>query len=91
LNYLCKVLKYHTCFIVSQQALRQIAFRQIHLVLGMEALPRFTKKGMMLGNRKRRRDQSLSGEMEENNGNDGKKDKKEEVMDTDIKVEVKAE
>nr|XP_028569149.1 zinc finger RNA-binding protein-like isoform X1 [Podarcis muralis] len=48
----------------SQHALRMLAFRQIHKVLGMEPLP-------LLKNRKRRRD------IEEETEGEGKKDKKE--------------
>lgn len=70
--------------------MRQVAFRQIHNVLGMEPLPRFNKKSPFI-NRKRRRDPSGTGEGDESEAvNDGKKDKKEEVMETD-KVEIKSE
>lgn len=57
------------CF---QDALRLLAFRQIHKVLGMESLP--TSKASAR-NRKRRRDGSDTGEGE----GEGKKDKKEEA------------
>ncbi|XP_065351747.1 zinc finger RNA-binding protein isoform X3 [Cloeon dipterum] len=73
----------------AQQALRLLAFRQIHKVLGMEPLPppKF-QRGRF--NRKRRRDNS-SGEGNDSEGEnepcgDGKKDKKEEgeeKMDTE--------
>ncbi|XP_037530582.1 zinc finger RNA-binding protein [Nematolebias whitei] len=55
----------------AQHALRLLAFRQIHKVLGMESLP-VSKASAR--NRKRRRDVSESGEGE----GEGKKDKKEE-------------
>jgi hypothetical protein len=56
----------------------------------MEPLPRFNKKvGFM--NRKRRRDPSGTGDGEEiDSVKDGKKDKKEDTMETD-KVEIKSE
>ena len=59
-----------------QHALRLIAFRQIHKVLGMDALPppKFSRGGRF--NRKRRRDNSI-GEGNDNEGAEGKKDKKE--------------
>lgn len=59
------------CFLSLQHALRLLAFRQIHKVLGMESLP-VSKASAR--NRKRRRDVSESGEGE----GEGKKDKKEE-------------
>lgn len=59
------------CFLCSQSALRLVAFRQIHRVLGMEPLPASKAAAR---NRKRRRDGSDSGEGE----GEGKKDKKEE-------------
>lgn len=54
-----------------QHALRLLAFRQIHKVLGMESLPASKASAR---NRKRRRDVSETGEGE----GEGKKDKKEE-------------
>uniref|UniRef100_A0A7M4F512 Zinc finger RNA binding protein 2 n=1 Tax=Crocodylus porosus TaxID=8502 RepID=A0A7M4F512_CROPO len=57
----------------AQHALRMLAFRQIHKVLGMDPLPP-PKNRLNERNRKRRRDVS---EMTEGEG-DGKKDKKEE-------------
>ncbi|KAM7285400.1 zinc finger RNA-binding protein isoform X2 [Ixodes scapularis] len=57
----------------AQHALRLVAFRQIHKVLGMDPLPP-PKFARNLMNRKRRRD----GEANEAEGADGKKDKKEE-------------
>ncbi|KAF4528209.1 hypothetical protein B566_EDAN016829 [Ephemera danica] len=75
----------------AQHALRLIAFRQIHKVLGMDPLPppKFNRGRF---NRKRRRDNS-SGEGNDSEGEetpypcgDGKKDKKEEddtKMDTE--------
>ncbi|XP_003742923.1 zinc finger RNA-binding protein [Galendromus occidentalis] len=63
----------------AQHALRLIAFRQIHKVLGMEPLP--TPKFKTNFNRKRRLDNSSeSGEA------DGKKDKKEEAIKKDLEV-----
>lgn len=56
----------------SQQALRLLAFRQVHKILGMEPLP--TSKASTR-NRKRRLDGSNAGEGE----GEGKKDKKEEA------------
>lgn len=68
----------------AQHALRLIAFRQIHKVLGMEQLPPPKSKGRFA--RKRRRDNS-NGE-----GTDSevsKKDKKaEETPKTDVKMET---
>jgi len=65
----------------AQNALRLMAFRQIHLVLEMEALPmpRFKRFKSEAGNRKRRRDET-GAEIEGDgaDGVDGKKDKKEE-------------
>ncbi|KAJ8278606.1 hypothetical protein COCON_G00056720 [Conger conger] len=58
----------------AQHALRLLAFRQIHKVLGMESLPA-AKAGAR--NRKRRRDGSETGEGE----GEGKKDKKEDAED----------
>nr|XP_006823768.1 PREDICTED: zinc finger RNA-binding protein-like [Saccoglossus kowalevskii] len=61
----------------AQHAVRLIAFRQVHKVLGMDPLPvppRFAKQ-RNTRNRKRRRDNSEGGDNEEG---DGKKDKKEE-------------
>ncbi|XP_047231571.1 zinc finger RNA-binding protein isoform X3 [Girardinichthys multiradiatus] len=56
----------------AQHALRLLAFRQIHKVLGMESLP--TSKASAR-NRKRRRDVSDTGEGE----GEGKKDKKDDA------------
>uniref|UniRef100_A0A8C4HGJ2 Zinc finger RNA-binding protein n=1 Tax=Dicentrarchus labrax TaxID=13489 RepID=A0A8C4HGJ2_DICLA len=56
----------------AQHALRLLAFRQIHKVLGMESLPASKASAR---NRKRRRDGSETGEGE----GEGKKDKKEEA------------
>ncbi|XP_023932423.1 zinc finger RNA-binding protein [Lingula anatina] len=67
----------------AQHALRLIAFRQIHKVLGMDQLPAPRFQRRPFGNRKRRRTNS-TGEGEANEG-DGKKDKKEgegETMET---------
>ncbi|XP_046400489.1 zinc finger RNA-binding protein isoform X2 [Ischnura elegans] len=60
----------------AQHALRLLAFRQIHKVLGMDPLPppKFVRGRF---NRKRRRDNS-SGEGNDSEGGDGKKDKKED-------------
>lgn len=57
----------------AQHALRLLAFRQIHKVLGMESLPASKASAR---NRKRRRDGSETGEGE----GEGKKDKKEEAL-----------
>ncbi|XP_072294010.1 zinc finger RNA-binding protein isoform X2 [Eucyclogobius newberryi] len=56
----------------AQHALRLLAFRQIHKVLGMESLPASKASAR---NRKRRRDVSDAGEGE----GEGKKDKKDET------------
>ncbi|KAK7889517.1 hypothetical protein WMY93_025077 [Mugilogobius chulae] len=56
----------------AQHALRLLAFRQIHKVLGMESLPASKASAR---NRKRRRDVSDTGEGE----GEGKKDKKDET------------
>jgi len=65
----------------AQHALRLIAFRQIHKVLGMDPLPP-PKYGRGKFTRKRRRDNS-TGEGNDSEGGDGKKDKKEDgVLDT---------
>ncbi|XP_070387934.1 zinc finger RNA-binding protein-like isoform X2 [Dermacentor albipictus] len=58
----------------AQHALRLVAFRQIHKVLGMDPLPP-PKFARNLLNRKRRRD----GEAADHEGADGKKDKKDEA------------
>uniref|UniRef100_A0A8C0IT15 Zinc finger RNA binding protein 2 n=1 Tax=Chelonoidis abingdonii TaxID=106734 RepID=A0A8C0IT15_CHEAB len=60
----------------AQHALRMLAFRQIHKVLGMDPLPP-PKNRLNARNRKRRRDTSETAEGE----GDGKKDKKEEDDD----------
>ncbi|XP_043190869.1 zinc finger RNA-binding protein-like isoform X2 [Amphibalanus amphitrite] len=61
----------------AQHALRLMAFRQVHKILGMDALPppKFNRGKF---NRKRRRDNSCSGENGDSEGGDGKKDKKED-------------
>uniref|UniRef100_A0A4W3GLB7 Zinc finger RNA-binding protein n=1 Tax=Callorhinchus milii TaxID=7868 RepID=A0A4W3GLB7_CALMI len=56
----------------AQHALRLLAFRQIHKVLGMDPLPQ-TKPRFNVRNRKRRRDTSETAEGE----GEGKKDKKD--------------
>lgn len=61
-------------FLFSQHALRLLAFRQIHKVLGMEPLPASKASAR---NRKRRRDISDTGDGE--GEGEGKKDKKEEA------------
>ncbi|XP_065223039.1 zinc finger RNA-binding protein isoform X2 [Planococcus citri] len=58
----------------AQHALRLIAFRQIHKVLGMEPLPPMPKFHKKQTNRKRRRENSAGGR---NEGVEGKKDKKD--------------
>jgi len=64
----------------AQHALRLMAFRQIHKVLGMDMLP--LPKRIVRFTRKRRRDNSAGESV------DGKKDKKEaEEMETEIKKE----
>ncbi|CAL8308318.1 unnamed protein product [Lota lota] len=60
----------------AQHALRLLAFRQIHKVLGMESLPASKASAR---NRKRRRDASDGGEGD--GEGEGKKDKKEEAAD----------
>ncbi|MEQ2167318.1 hypothetical protein GOODEAATRI_002918 [Goodea atripinnis] len=68
-----KTLRSDLCgFFWPQHALRLLAFRQIHKVLGMESLP--TSKASAR-NRKRRRDVSDTGEGE----GEGKKDKKDDA------------
>ncbi|XP_068230966.1 zinc finger RNA-binding protein isoform X4 [Palaemon carinicauda] len=75
----------------AQHALRLIAFRQIHKVLGMDPIPppKFQRGGRFT--RKRRRDNSSGegndseGELE---GGDGKKDKKE---DEELKMDMDKE
>ncbi|KAK7862373.1 hypothetical protein R5R35_014392 [Gryllus longicercus] len=69
----------------AQHALRLIAFRQIHKVLGMDPLPppKFSRGRF---NRKRRRDNS-SGEGNDSEAGDGKKDKKEDGAE-DTKMEI---
>ncbi|XP_033633879.1 zinc finger RNA-binding protein-like isoform X2 [Asterias rubens] len=66
----------------AQHALRLIVFRQIHKVLGMEALPVEARTPNRHGfRRKRRHNESEGGE----NG-DGKKDKKDD--ESDVKMEA---
>ncbi|KAM6461692.1 zinc finger RNA-binding protein 2 [Liasis olivaceus] len=60
----------------SQHALRMLAFRQIHKVLGMEPLP-FLKNRPGVFSRKRRRDADEEAQSE----GDGKKDKEEDKGD----------
>ncbi|XP_024216436.1 zinc finger RNA-binding protein isoform X3 [Halyomorpha halys] len=64
----------------AQHALRLMAFRQIHKVLGMAPIPPPRHPGARHNpqrfNRKRRRDHS-AGETQESEAGDGKKDKKE--------------
>ncbi|MBN3317157.1 ZFR protein, partial [Atractosteus spatula] len=62
----------------AQHALRLLAFRQIHKVLGMEPLP-VPKARASARNRKRRRDATESGDGE--GEGEGKKDKKEDTDD----------
>lgn len=74
---LFKTLQTFICipiFLWFQHALRLLAFRQIHKVLGMESLPASKASAR---NRKRRRDVSDTGEGE--GEGEGKKDKKEET------------
>ena len=63
-------------FLWFQHALRLLAFRQIHKVLGMDSLPASKASAR---NRKRRRDGSETGEGE----GEGKKDKKEDAEEVD--------
>jgi len=69
----------------AQQILRLVAFRQIHKVLEMDLLPppKFIR-GPGRFNRKRRRDNSTS-DANENDGSDGKKEKKEEEVPMETK------
>ncbi|XP_076034745.1 zinc-finger protein 72D isoform X2 [Oratosquilla oratoria] len=73
----------------AQHALRLIAFRQIHKVLGMDPIPppKFQRGGRFT--RKRRRDNS-SGEGNDSEGGDGKKDKKEEGEDLKMDMDKDA-
>lgn len=67
----------------AQHALRLIAFRQIHKVLGMDPLPAPRFQRRPFNNRKRRRADSATGEAETDATAGGKKDKKDEDgMDT---------
>ncbi|BES94720.1 DZF [Nesidiocoris tenuis] len=70
----------------AQHALRLMAFRQIHKVLGMAPIPpprgALNRHNNQRFNRKRRRDNS-TGENNDSEAGDGKKDKKEgEAMET---------
>lgn len=58
----------------AQFALRLLAFRQIHKVLGMDPLPQMNSRFNVRNNRKRRRDNSESNDGFEA---EGKKDKKD--------------
>nr|CAD7400035.1 unnamed protein product [Timema poppensis] len=69
----------------AQHALRLLAFRQIHKVLGMDHLPVSKFRQNRFNPRKRRRDNS-SGEGNDSEVGDGKKDKKDtdaEKMETE--------
>ncbi|XP_069948554.1 zinc finger RNA-binding protein isoform X2 [Cherax quadricarinatus] len=70
----------------AQHALRLIAFRQIHKVLGMDPIPppKFQRGGRFT--RKRRRDNS-TGEGNDSEGGDGKKDKKEDGEDSKMDMD----
>ncbi|XP_047496028.1 zinc finger RNA-binding protein-like isoform X5 [Penaeus chinensis] len=74
----------------AQHALRLIAFRQIHKVLGMDPIPppKFQRGGRFT--RKRRRDNS-SGEGNDSegelDGGDGKKDKKEDGEESKMEMD----
>lgn len=72
----------------AQHALRLIAFRQIHKVLGMDPLPppKFTRGAFP---RKRRRDNS-TGEGNDSEGANGKKDKKEDDSSEKMETSDKA-
>jgi len=65
----------------AQHALRLMAFRQVHKILGMDPLPppKFNRGKF---NRKRRRDNS-SGENDDAEAGDGKKDKKEDESEVE--------
>ncbi|XP_022253332.1 zinc finger RNA-binding protein-like isoform X3 [Limulus polyphemus] len=71
----------------AQHALRLISFRQIHKVLGMDLLPP-PKYSRGQFNRKRRRDNNT--EVNEGEGTDEKKDKKEEDAKNVEEVQEKA-
>ncbi|KAJ1522250.1 hypothetical protein ONE63_002555 [Megalurothrips usitatus] len=68
----------------AQHALRLLAFRQIHKVLGMEQLPPNKFVRNRFGTRKRRREGS-GGEGNDSEAVDGKKDKKDEPV---VKMET---
>lgn len=70
-----KVLGLKCSFCVSIQfALRLLAFRQIHKVLGMDPLPQINPRFNIRNSRKRRRDNSDGTDSFEG---EGKKDKKD--------------
>lgn len=62
------------CSSVPQFALRLLAFRQIHKVLGMDPLPQMNPRFSVRNSRKRRRDNSDGTDSFEG---EGKKDKKD--------------
>lgn len=62
------------CFLPVQFALRLLAFRQIHKVLGMDPLPQMNPRFNVRNSRKRRRDNSDGNDSFEG---EGKKDKKD--------------
>ncbi|XP_014251856.1 zinc finger RNA-binding protein [Cimex lectularius] len=78
----------------AQHALRLMAFRQIHKVLGMAAIPppKHTggnrHGGVQRFNRKRRRDHS-AGETNDSEAGDGKKDKKDGESDVSMETVAK--
>jgi len=70
----------------AQHALRLVAFRQIHKVLGMDALPPPEKLTFRrFGGRKRRREGSTEGPEE----GEGKKDKKDDSVKMETEVTAK--
>jgi len=74
----------------SQEALRQIAYRKIHLVLDMEPLSRLNNSNF--GTRKRRRDPSGNTDGDEaETSKDLKKDKKEDSSNGTDSAEIKSE
>ncbi|KAF6210397.1 hypothetical protein GE061_013501 [Apolygus lucorum] len=76
----------------AQHALRLMAFRQIHKVLGMAPIPpprgSLNRHNMQRFNRKRRRDTS-AGENNDSEAGDGKKDKKEGENDVAMETAAK--
>lgn len=67
-------LRSNLFFVFIQFALRLLAFRQIHKVLGMDLLPQINPRFNIRNSRKRRRDNSDGTDSFEG---EGKKDKKD--------------